>query len=64
MLATSTLALLHVAIAPVPARSAKRPAVRQKISSCFRSMTGVDRFCQIRSYVRTLRKQVRPILAS
>jgi transposase len=45
-------------------RDLRMMKVREKISGCFRSMTAVDRFCQIRRYVGTLRKQRLPILAS
>jgi transposase len=45
-------------------RDLRMMKVREKISGCFRAMAAVDRFCQIRSYVCTLRKQGLPILAS
>ena len=38
--------------------------VREKISGCFRTTTGAERFCRIRGYISTLRKQGRPILAT
>jgi hypothetical protein len=36
--------------------------VREKISGCFRTSIGADRFCRIRGYISTLRKQGIPIL--
>jgi transposase len=38
--------------------------VRQKISGCFRTTTGPERFCRIRGYISTLRKQGMPIFSA
>ncbi len=45
-------------------RDLRMTKVRQKISGCFRTTTGADRFCRIRGYISTLRKQGIPILSA
>src|SRR5215204_2064059 len=43
-------------------RDLRMMKVKQKISGCFRTQTGAEEFCRLRSYVSTMKKQGRGVM--